>query len=109
ALCNFWACCPAVLANDAERFSTAHASEPPREGDRGLESRTIEFNGSHDLSGSLLAGPLLSRAPCLGARRRRLLFLGIDAGSQGIHEIDHLRRRTLFCRLDFFASLFLFE
>jgi hypothetical protein len=29
----------------------------------------------------------------LGAGGRSLLFLGTDAGPQGIHEIDDLRRR----------------
>ena len=43
------------------------------------------------------------------ARRRCLLFLGIDAGTQGIHEIDHLRCRTFLRRFDLFASLLLFE
>jgi hypothetical protein len=50
-----------------------------------------------------------SRPPYLGARRRRLLSLCIDAGPQSVHEIDHLRRRTFLGWLDLFAGFLLFK
>ena len=62
-----------------------------------------------DGNGSLLAGSLLSRTPRLRARGRRLLFVCIDTGTQGVHEIDHLRRRTLFGWFDLFSGFFLLE
>ena len=40
---------------------------------------------------------------------RRLLFLRIDAGSKGVHQIDDARRRRPPSWLDLFASLFLLE
>ena len=61
------------------------------------------------MKGSLLAGPLFSRSPCLRARRRCLLLLGINACPKGVHEIDHLGRRTLFGWFYLFSGLFLLE
>ena len=43
------------------------------------------------------------------ARGRRLLFVCIDAGTQGVHEIDYLRRWTLFGWFDLFSGFFLVE
>ena len=40
---------------------------------------------------------------------RRLLFLRIDAGPKGVHQIDDARRRRPPSWLDLFASLFLLE
>ena len=43
------------------------------------------------------------------ARGRRLLFVCIDTGTQGVHEIDYLRRWTLFGWFDLFSGFFLLE
>src|SRR5262249_18045023 len=81
ALCDRRARSSATLPNNVERFRTAHAREPSREGDRGCECRAVEFRGHHDLPGSLLVGPLFSRPARWGAGGGRLLFLCIDAGT----------------------------
>src|SRR5215469_16176894 len=60
-------------------------------------------------SDSLLARPLFGRSTRLGTRGWSFLFLGIDTGPKGVHEIDHLWLRTFFDRLDLFPSFFLFE
>src|ERR1700751_1853776 len=60
-------------------------------------------------SDSLLARPLFSWSTRWGARGGSFLFLSIDTGPKGVHEIDHLWCRTLFDRLDLFPSLLLFE
>ena len=45
----------------------------------------------------------------MGAGSWSLLFLRIDAGPKGVHEIDYLRRWTLFGWFDLFSGFFLLE
>jgi len=56
-----------------------------------------------------LAGSLFSRPTRLCARCRRLLLLCIDAGPQGIYQIDHTRWRRTPSWRDLFAGLLLLE
>src|ERR1700751_1182319 len=62
---------------------------------KATEDLSAEPSSSTDIMlASLLASPLCGGAARLSAWGRGFLFLSIDAGAQGIHEIDYLRRRT---------------
>jgi hypothetical protein len=58
---------------------------------------------------SPLARLLFSRPTGLTAGCRCFLFLGIDAGPQRVHQVDHMWRRSFLGGLDLFASLLLFQ